>query len=458
MNFDFSTYPLHTGGYSRRPMTLLNPEPEAMLSAVTEIALMETGNRSAREQWQQTQLCNLIKHAVQRSAFWRTRIGDSRLSDIELASLPILTRQDLRQQVDSEGPLLRAADGIPTKAHTTSGSSGIPVRFFISDFNSRYNVIRSIAQSFMEGRDLSLNRTRVRQADAPVKNGISVERQPSWIGPLSSLITVGANKHIEFIALYDTTLCRKLIDELRRDSIGYLVCNPRLIDTLGSTFDLDFLRETKTAMWISLGESVGPHLIEAFARLAIPIRQNYSSEEVGMIGVECMKVPGHYHVATSNVMVEIVDRRHVVGGIKLGKVLVTHLHSYATPLIRYDLGDLACLLERCPCGHDGATIHYLQGRASSVIKHRDGRLSPFLIRGKDLAALAEFTEYRIRQTGFDKIVIEIGGRSKLSTDEVSAIKAFLEQRAGQEFEIEVRACEEIDWGQSRKRLGFRCEL
>jgi hypothetical protein len=184
MNFDFSTYPLHTGGYSRRPMTLLDPEPEATLSAVTEIALMETGNRSAREQWQQTQLCNLIKHAVQRSAFCRTRIGDSRLSDIELASLPILTRQDLRQQVDSEGSLLRAADGIPTKAHTTSESSGIPVRFFISDFNSRYNVIRSIAQSFREGRDLSLNRTRVRQADAPVKNGISVERQPSWIGPL----------------------------------------------------------------------------------------------------------------------------------------------------------------------------------------------------------------------------------------------------------------------------------
>jgi phenylacetate-coenzyme A ligase PaaK-like adenylate-forming protein len=157
-------------------------------------------------------------------------------------------------------------------------------------------------------------------------------------------------------------------------------------------------------------------------------------------------------------MVEIVDRSHVVGGIKLRKVLVTHLHSYATPLIRYDLGDLACLLERCPCGHDGATIHNLQGRASSVIKHCDGRLSPFLVRSKDLAALAEFTEYRVRETGFDKIVIEIGGRSKLSTDEVFAIKAFLEQRAGQEFEIEVRACKEIDWGESRKRVGFRCEI
>ena len=79
------------------------------------------------------------------------------------------------------------------------------------------------------------------------------------------------------------------------------------------------------------------------------------------------------------------------------------------------------------------------GRAASSSTATAG-CPPFLIRGKDLAALAEFTEYRIRQTDFDKIVIEIGGRSKLSTDEVSAIKAFLEQRAGQEFEIEVRAC------------------
>ena len=144
--------------------------------------------------------------------------------------------------------------------------------------------------------------------------------------------------------------------------------------------------------------------------------------------------------------------------MNVGKVLVTHLHSYATPFIRYDLSDLACLRAKCPCGHDGATIYNLQGRASSVLKHRDGRLSGFFIRGKELQALADFTEYRVRQTAFDKIVIELGGRSELRTEEVAVITTFLKERAGPEFDIEVKACEEIDWGQSRKRPAFRCEV
>ena len=177
-----------------------------------------------------------------------------------------------------------------------------------------------------------------------------------------------------------------------------------------------------------------------------------------MIGTECDKFPGYYHVATSNVIVEIVDRRFEIDGMTLGKVLVTHLHSYATPFIRYDLDDLACLRDKCPCGHNGPAIYNLEGRATRVIKHRDGRLSPFRIRTKALAALADFTEYRIRQTGFDKIVIEFGGRSELNGDEIAGVKSYLQGCTGPEFDIEVKACQEIDWGQSRKRPAFRCEI
>ena len=225
MIFDFSGYRLRNRGYSEKPMTILDPEPRAMLSAITEIALIETGNRSAREHWQQIQLRNLVNHLTQRSAFWRSRIGMRKASDIDLASLPILTRQDLRTQVASEGPLLRAADGLSTKAHATSGSSGVPVQFFVSDVNVNYNAIRSLAQSFLEGRDLSLNRTRVKIADAPVKDGISVEKEESWIGSLGSLVKSGKNKHIEYFTLSRED-CHKLVRELKKDDVGYLVAAP----------------------------------------------------------------------------------------------------------------------------------------------------------------------------------------------------------------------------------------
>ncbi len=211
-------------------------------------------------------------------------------------------------------------------------------------------------------------------------------------------------------------------------------------------------------MWISNGEKAEPNVIEAFANLAISVRANYSSEEVGMIGAECSKFPGYYHVATSNVIVEVIDRRTEIDGMRFGKVLVTNLHSYATPFIRYDLGDLACLRGKCPCGHNGPAIHNLLGRASRIVKHRDGRLSPFRVQVKDLMPLANFTECRIRQTTFETIIIELGGRSELRADEVSAITTLVQERTEPEFNIEVKACEEIDWGQSRKRPGFRCEI
>ena len=456
MTFDFSEYWLRYGGFSKSPMTFLDSEPKAVLSAIMEIALIETGSRSARERWQQIQFRNLLNHATQRSAFWRSRIRRRKASDVDLASLPILTRQDLITQVKSEGPLLQAADGLLTKVHATSGSSGMPVNFYVSNVSGNYNSLRSLAQYFMEGRDLSLNRTRIREADAPTK-GISVKKEKYWIGSLGSLIKSGKNKKIEY-SNFSRTDSHQLVRELKKDDVGYLIAGPNIIDTISSSFDLRFLKTANTAMWTPLGAKPDLQLIKTFTDLGIPVRATYSSEEVGRIASACSKCSGYYHVATSNVVVEVADRRFDINGMRVGKVLVTHLHSYATPFIRYDLGDLASLCAKCPCGHDGPTIYNLEGRESSVIKRRDGRLYPFYIRGKELQALADFTEYRMRQTALERIVIEFGGRSELSANEVALVGAFLKERAGQEFEIEVKACEQIDWGQSRKRPGFRCEI
>jgi phenylacetate-CoA ligase len=319
-----------------------------------------------------------------------------------------------------------------------------------------YNAIRTVAQYFMEGRDLSLNRTRIKEADAPVK-GVSVRKEKYWIGSLASLIKSGGNKEIEY-STFSRRDCHKLVQELKKDDVGYLIAGPNIMDTISSSFDLRFLRDANTSMWIPLGAKPDSKLIEAFTDLGIPVRATYSSEEVGYIAAACSKCSGYYHVATSNVVVEIADPKFELNGMRIGKVLVTNLHSYATPFIRYDLADFGALCTKCPCGYDGPTIYNLEGRESSVIKRRDGRLSPFFIRGKELQALADFSEYRMRQTALDRIVIEFGGRSELSGNEIAGIKAFLKQRAGSEFEIEVKASEQIDWGKSRKRPGFRCEI
>ena len=63
----------------------------------------------------------------------------------------------------------------------------------------------------------------------------------------------------------------------------------------------------------------------------------YGSHEFNLIGWECA-VTGDLHVCDDNVVVEVVrDRRPGAVG-ETGDVVVTGLHTYAAPFIRYGLG------------------------------------------------------------------------------------------------------------------------
>ena len=103
MKFDFSQLPLGSRAFSKTPMTFCDPGPRNFVSAMIELLAIETGNRRAREHWQKAQLYNLLKHASQRSVFWRQRIGTRNIADVSLSSLPVLSRSDVVRQAESEG-------------------------------------------------------------------------------------------------------------------------------------------------------------------------------------------------------------------------------------------------------------------------------------------------------------------------------------------------------------------
>jgi phenylacetate-coenzyme A ligase PaaK-like adenylate-forming protein len=63
-------------------------------------------------------------------------------------------------------------------------------------------------------------------------------------------------------------------------------------------------------MLIPLSEEISQDLRRAFCVQNIQVRGNYSSEEVGVIGYECQDYSANYHVAHSNVIVE-VDKKTV---------------------------------------------------------------------------------------------------------------------------------------------------
>src|SRR5581483_10674720 len=93
--------------------------------------------------------------------------------------------------------------------------------------------------------------------------------------------------------------------ELHRDPIGYLVTAQWTVETLLQSLDLSALQRAGLRMWISVADAVDPALREALMSGGIAVRSTYSAQEVGPIGFECEHVPGNYHVATSNVVVEV---------------------------------------------------------------------------------------------------------------------------------------------------------
>lgn len=454
MLFDFSELPLQGAAFSRQPMTLLDVDARNQLTSVMDICAVETGDHNAVVRWQKGQIDNLLAHARLRSPFWRERIG-KRTSADRLPFLPVQTRADVVAQVASEGPLFSAVDQMHTELHLSSGSSGKPVRFYVSGANIAFNGLRYLAQYFLEKRKFNLNRTQLVYIPSNSDVGFSTIRDMSWLGPFSRFISSGVNKKIRYIK----PNMEALRDELSKEPIGYLVASPWIVELMMQELEAEFFSANGAAMYIPIVASPDAELRKKFDSVNIPVRGTYSAEEVGLIASECSKCPGFFHVAKSNVVVEVEPFPGFgAGQSRTGKVLVTHLHSYATPFIRYDLGDIASLSPSCECGHNGPTLSNIIGRSKALLKHADGRYSVFHLRGGQMAEAIELDEYRIRQTTLTDIVVEIARERDLSAEECETVRSLVRKFSGDEFNIHILSVRNIDWGESKKRLGFRNEL
>jgi phenylacetate-CoA ligase len=75
MRIDFSKAPIKNRAFSEKPMTFIDQPSKDFFAGIIDLIAIETGNRIAREHWQQKQLQNLLRHAVQRSRFGATASG-----------------------------------------------------------------------------------------------------------------------------------------------------------------------------------------------------------------------------------------------------------------------------------------------------------------------------------------------------------------------------------------------
>lgn len=454
MDFEFLQNSMKKTAFSGRPLSILDHKERDAFTSIMEILLLETGDRQACEQWQEQQLAALITHARKRSGFWRNKSGLVKPALENLKFLPILTRKDVTKQVLTEGALLTKADRIGFSVNSTSGSSGTPVSFYSSASNAKYNGLRTFSQDVLEQRDFRENTTIINLSDldepSAQNRAFRVQIEKGRLGPLTHVFEGGAVRKVTSLGSQED-----LFDEFRKHTPHNLVCIPSVLDLILGMGGAQRLKELGVKRWIQNSESRSLEIDRSFKDAGISISANYSSEETGPIAFECSKRPGQYHVAISNVIVETDDRLTTeVDGETLSRVLITHLHSYATPFIRYDIGDFAKLSRSCTCGHDGPTLSNIYGRAKRFIILPNGRYIPFQFRAKSIFGRVNCTEFQIHQKDLNTIVIRIGGRESLSEREKVSLVEFIQYKTDESFNIQIRPMMEIDWQGNPKKLGF----
>jgi phenylacetate-CoA ligase len=450
---DLTARSLYSDAYSDRPYSFLDQDAQNYLANITAIDLIENGDRAARENWQNRQLSNLLKHAHSRSKFWRQRMPSRMINHRILKFLPIQSREDAGIQVALEGSLVANNGNAAVSSYASTGSTGTPVKVYVTEENAYYNDLRGLAQYFFYSLSLEENFTRIIPAAslaALEKKSLDVTEADTWAGPLSVVFRTGKAKKITH--QYDDAA---LIKELLKDEVGYLYCPNRYLDILMSNGGTDLIKKLGIKFWFHSFDHRDPEIVKALDSIGVPSLSNYSAGEIGPIALECSKCQGYFHVVHTNVIVECDDKLATsFNGASLGRLLVTHLHSYATPIIRYDIGDFAQLENQCPCGHDGPTIFNIFGRGKHFLRHPNGKLLPFYLSTRALLEAVAFKECRIRQAEIDTITIEIGGREDITADEEARLKNLIIKATDPAFKISIKPVKEIDWSGNPKRLFF----
>jgi phenylacetate-CoA ligase len=181
----------------------------------------------------------------------------------------------------------------------------------------------------------------------------------------------------------------------------------------------------------------------------------YGSHEGGCIAWECETCAG-YHINADMVVVEVVDNGSLVPPGEEGEIVVTNLHSYAMPFVRYRQGDVGRLAQESPqCGRGFPMMKLIEGRLGDFIVLPSGkRLSPhpFFVALDTTAGITRWqlvqeTPHRLRV----KVVLDPG----FSGHAAEAAKASVQAIVDEEMEVIVSEVDAIPYDPAQKFRSVR---
>jgi phenylacetate-CoA ligase len=397
-----------------------------------------------RSQWQTSQdiqsiqlqrFTLLAKQAWRHSPFYRLRLDQAGLEVSEawtwerFSRIPLLTRSDLMQKL--EYILCHAIPPEHGSSHRmqTSGSTGQTVTVLRTDATQLFWLAFAMRDHLWHQRDLSAT-LAVIKATTPVMDDPVQAAQLGWGPPASLLGKTGPS--------YSQPLSLPVAQQaawLKRIAPHTLLTYPTNLAALlalqerGEADLPGTLREVRT-----VGETLHAGLRERCAASGISVVDMYSSQELGIIALQCPQ-SGLYHTQDENLIVEVLDEHGLpCGEGEVGRVVITDLHNYATPLIRYEIRDYAEVGPACSCGRGLGTLKRIMGRRRNMVTLPDGSMHWPLIGAHHYREVADIRQYQAIQHGLDDIEIRLLA-APLDKEQEAAITRLAHQALGHPFKL-----------------------
>jgi phenylacetate-CoA ligase len=233
-----------------------------------------------------------------------------------------------------------------------------------------------------------------------------------------------------------------LTDRLLAEQPGYLLGHPSLLAGMVDECERRGARPQGLLEVRSLGESLPEHLRSACERVwGVPLVDMYTCQEAGYLATQC-PMHGHpqahprYHVQSENVLLEVIDAegRACKPG-EIGRVVVTCLHNFATPLIRYEVGDCAEVGEPCECGRGLPVLKRIMGRYRNLLTLPSGERVWPRMGYEQLRHIAPVELMQMVQHSLEDIEVRLVVPRPLTAEQQQALAVFIQRNLGHPFKL-----------------------
>lgn len=406
------------------------------------------------ERRQLDQLADVLDHAVRTVPYYRDTPGYAAFARRPLTvddwrSLPVLSRAALQEAGPGMCSEQVPGDHLPLEDVSSTGSTGRPVRTKATKVTRLLWQAITLRDLRWHGRDLTgrLAAVRADLSGAFPEAGLDL---PHWAPFVAEVYENGP-----CAVLGITTTVADQAAWLVAQDPDYLLSYPSNVLALAQHFEatgtpLSRLREVAV-----YGEVLTPEVRDACGRVwGVPVVDMYSSQEVGYLALQCPESE-RYHVQTESVLVEVIDDdgRPCPPG-RVGRVVVSTLHNFATPLLRYELGDYAEVGDGCSCGRALPVLARVAGRQRNMWTLPGGERTWPIFGLRQWGGLEPIKQLQMVQHAVDRIEARIVGPRPLTAGEEAQFEALARQAFPWPFELTMTYLPEIDRSQGMKFEDF----